>query len=355
MKKIILFLALTIAVVACAQLIKLPPLSHVVAGNFTVHSIEILTNPETFYEGDMLSIGIRINFMRTIAGSNVYSFDLKETETKLMSLRLIGLKIGETHVNLLSYFGPTSEFPSDYQYGGFQIVGFRITKADLDAGYKDIWGWSTSYPLTCQEFTIHVDLDMEPVYGQPMAGYHIGTRKTWVCEKPFTSVHTKGKFVEKDAKAQQSFYRFVSISDVLVEPEPFQRGQPLKMKLLVNSEEVSGEYADMYMTYKIELVYESGKRRSVDHAYGHFSPDAAIRIISRPKSVGVPFLLLDRSGTIVYTLPEEITIPMFDLPGENAIAVEVTFCVYAILDVDRCTPYIFTKRWVARKIFVPEQ
>ncbi|MDK2923270.1 MAG: hypothetical protein PWQ90_711 [Pseudothermotoga sp.] len=189
------------AVLSLAQL--KPPLTHVLPGGFTVSSIEILTNPERFYGQDLINVGVRINFIRTIGLGAAYSIKLKENEIKLMSIRLAGLKLSETETDTLIYYGPTSAFPSNYQYGGFQIVGFHVTKSDLDAGYKEIWGWRVAYPLACRDFSIIADLDMDPIYNQPMAGVHKGARADWTCVQRLTAPMQRCEFVRKDQPSQQ--------------------------------------------------------------------------------------------------------------------------------------------------------
>lgn len=273
MKKVwAVFTLALLAVVSFAQL--KVPLTHVVPGGFTVSSIEILTNPQTFYGQDVIGVGVRINFIRVIGqAAAAYSFDLKEGEIKLMSIRLIGLKLSETETNPLIYQGPTSVFPADYQYGGFQIVGFYITKADLEVGYKELWGWGTAYPLTCRDFTIIADLDMEPVYGQPMAGAHKGAQVDWVClQKVTTPMMQRCQFVRKGEESQpqpQQYYRARRILDILVEPEPFETGQQLKIVVVVESEPAN-QLWDQYLIYWINMKLKNGQTRPVSHSYGSF-------------------------------------------------------------------------------------
>lgn len=354
-KALILLTILCITLLGFSQ-IKLP-LTHVTPGGFTVHSIEILTNPTTFYENDVLSVGIKINFQRTIAGSTVYSFDLREGEQKLMSLRLIGLKLSETETNQLVYYGPTSAFPSNYQYGGFQIVGFFVTKADLDAGFKEIWGWRTVSPLACRDFSIVVDLDMDPVYGQPMAGVHMGTQKSWTCSRPVTSPFGRCQFAEKvqQTQSQQTttqYYWPKDISDIVVEPEPFEVGQSLRVTVILNSEPTSSPW-DYYMVYWVTVTYQNGQTRTIPHTYGNFNPNTAIIITSTPKSKDIRTLVLDHAGSISYTLPESITITQTAAANVPISQVEIKVQIWAGLDVDRFSPYDFVKKWVAKTVFVP--
>lgn len=356
MKKILTISVVIFALTLCLAQIKLP-LTHVTPGGFTVHSIEILTNPTTFYENDILNVGIRINFSRTISGSTAYSFDLKEGEQKLMSIRLIGLKLSETETNLLLYNGPASAFPSNYQYGGFQIVGFFLTKADLDAGFKEIWGWRVASSLACREFSIIADLDMDPVYGQPMAGAHVGVQKTWTCSKPVTSPFGRCQFIEKTQQAQSQqattlHYQPKDISDIIVEPEPFELGQQLKVTVVLNSEPTSNPW-DYYMVYWITVTYQNGQTRTIPHSYGNFNPNSAIIITSAPKSKDIRTLILDRPGAISYTLPENITITQAAVANIPITQIEIKVQIWAGLDVDRFSPYDFVKRWIAKTVFVP--
>ncbi|MFN4190592.1 MAG: hypothetical protein ACK4E2_06330 [Pseudothermotoga sp.] len=354
--KRILAVSIIFVVALCFAQIKLP-LTHVVPSGFTIHSIEILTNPTTFYENDKIGVGVKINFMRAVAGANVYSFELKEGEIKLMSLRLIGLKLSETETNFLVYNGPTSAFPSNYEYGGFQIVGFYVTKADLDAGYKEIWGWTNLSPLPCRDFYIVADLDVDPVYGQPLAGYHIGEKKVWTCTRPVTSPFGRCQFTEKTGQTQPQqpsaqYYQPKDISDIIVEPEPFELGQPLKINVVVNSEPASSPW-DYYMVYWVTVTYSNGQTRTIPHSYGNFNPNSAIIITSNPKSKDIRTLVLDRPGPISYTLPESITITQSAVANIPITQVEIKVQIWAGLDADRFSPYNFTERWQAKTVFVP--
>lgn len=357
MKRIATLSIVLLAVVLCFGQIKLP-LTHVTPGGFTVHSINILVSPEPFYEQDMLNVGVRINFIRVMAGA-AHSFDLKEGEQKLMTLRLIGLKLSETETNLLIYSGPGSAFPSDYQYGGFQIVGFFVTKADLDAGFKEIWGWRTSSPLVCRDFSIIADLDMEPVYEQPLSGFHIGAQRAWTCSRPVTSPFGRCQFIEKTQQAQSQqtavqYYQPKDISDIVVEPEPFELGQSLKVTVILNSEPSSSPW-DYYMVYWITVTYQNGQTRTIPHTYGNFNPSSAIVLTSTPKSTDVRTLILDRVGSISYTLPEHIVIPQTAVANVPITQIEIKAQIWAGLDVDTFSPYTFVKRWIAKTVFVPAQ
>jgi len=351
------FLA-TLLIVSCllcigfAQ-IKLP-LTQVTTGGFTVHSIEILTSPQTFYQNDILNVGIRINFIRTIAGGSAYSFDLKEGEQKLMTLRLIGLKLSEAETNVLLYYGPTSALPSNYQYGGFQIVGFFVTKADLDAGFKEVWGWRSADPLVCRDFTIIADLDMDPVYGQPMAGVHKGAQRTWIASKPVTSPFGRCQFSEKTEQTQpqqttSQYFWPKSITDIIVEPEPFESGQALKIAVVLNSEPSSSPY-DYYLVYWVTVTYQNGQSATIPHSWGNFNPNTAFIITSAPKSKDVRTIVLDRAGDVSFLLPESITIPKSNIAITQ---IEIKFQIWAGLDVDRYRPYDYVERWVAKTVFVP--
>lgn len=351
MRKIFVVVFLLILTVIFAQ-IKLP-LTHVVPGGFTVHSIEILTSPQNFYGGDMINVGVRINFIRVMAQTGVYSFDLKENEVKLMSLRLIGLKLSETETNQLNYYGPTSVFPSNYQFGGFQIVGFYISKADLDAGYKEIWGWRTASPLACRNFSIIADLDMEPVYGQPMAGVHKGAQVDWICLQRVTAPGQRCQFALKEQAAPQpsqtqQYFHAKEIVDIIVEPEPFETGQELKITVVVNSETVLSPQ-DEYLVYWVTVKYQSGQTATIPHSYGNFNPNSAILITSTPRSSDIRNFVLDRAGRVSYTVPESVKIPM----GAPVVEVEIKTQLWAGLDADRFSPHNFIKRWVAKTVFVP--
>ncbi|MEJ5229930.1 MAG: hypothetical protein WHT65_07995 [Pseudothermotoga sp.] len=329
------------------------PLTHVTVGGFTVHSIEILTNPQTFYQNDILNVGIRINFIRTIAGASVYSFDLKEGEQKLMSLRLIGLKLSETETNQLLYYGPTSSFPANYQYGGFQIVGFFVTKADLDAGFKEVWGWRTASPLACRDFTIIVDLDMDPVYGQPTAGAHMGTQKSWICSMPVTSPFGRCQFTEAQQAQSQTgttkYYWPKGISDIVVEPEPFEVGQPLRITVLLDSEPTSSPQ-EYYLVYWVKVMYQNGQIRTIPHTLGNFSPETAYIITSTPGAGNNRTIVLDRAGDVSFLLPESITVPQSNVAITQ---IEILFQIWGGFDVDTYRPYDYVERWVPKTVFVP--
>jgi len=329
------------------------PLTHVVAGGFTVSSIEILTNPEKFYGQSIINVGVRINFIRTVGQAAAYSFDLKENEIKLMSIRLIGLKLSETETNTLIYYGPTSAFPSNYQYGGFQIVGFYVTKADLDAGYKEIWGWRVSYPLACRNFSIIADLDMDPVYNQPMAGVHKGAQVDWVSVQRVTAPMQSCEFVRKDQVSQQQtqqYFQVERILDILVEPEPFELGQQLKITVLADSKPQTNPW-DQYLVYWINVKYQNGQTSTIPHSFGNFNPNSAIIVTSTPKGAGdVRYFVVNQAGSVSYVLPETIKIPF----NSSIVEVEIKVQLWAGLDVDRFSPYDFTKRWVAKIVFVPK-
>lgn len=352
MRKIFVVVFLLVLTVIFAQ-IKLP-LTHVVPGGFTVQSIEILTNPQNFYGGDVINVGARINFIRVMAQAGVYSFDLKENEVKLMSLRLIGLKLSEAETNQLIYYGPTSVFPSNYQFGGFQIVGFYISKADLDAGYKEIWGWRTASPLACRNFSIIADLDMEPVYGQPTAGVHKGAQFDWICLQKVTAPGQRCQFALKEQAAQQpsqqvrQYYHAKEIVDIIVEPEPFETGQELKITVVVNSETVPNPW-DEYLVYWVTVKYQNGQTASIPHSYGNLNPNSAIVVTSTPRSSDIRNFVLDRVGRVSYTIPESVKIPI----GAPVVEVEIKAQLWAGLDPDRFSPHNFIKRWVAKTVFVP--
>lgn len=161
-----------------------------IPGGYTVVVKDLLVRPQPFTAGSKISVGIRLAFqwvakVTTLPSqpgpkSSPYVFQLPTgAPCKLMSLRLQGLLLSPTEVNLLEYYGPTSMFPADYSYGGFQIVGFCVTAADLKQGFKDIWGWSTASPLACRDFRIVVDLDANPQFKNPMAGVHMGLDRQW--------------------------------------------------------------------------------------------------------------------------------------------------------------------------------
>ncbi|MCS7175876.1 hypothetical protein [Pseudothermotoga sp.] len=348
MKRGLAVFILSLVVVLNFAQIKLP-FTHVVSGGFTVHSIEILTVPQTFQGGDTISVGVKINFIRVMAQANVYSFDLKEGEQKLMSIRLIGLKLSETETNPLIYYGPTSVFPNSYQYGGFQIVGFYITKADLEAGYKEIWGWRTASSLACRNFTVIADLDMEPVYAQPTAGVHKSAQAEWICLQKTTAPGQKCQFTLKDQSLQtRQHYHAKEIVDIIVEPEPFETGQELKITVVVNSEPVSQPW-DEYLVYWVTVKYQNGQTASIPHSYGTFNPNLAIIVTSAPKTNDVRNFVLDRPGSIGYTMPEFIKLPL----NAPIVELEIKAQLWAGLDADRFSPHNFIKRWVAKTVFVP--
>lgn len=349
MKKLLWLFMVLLASLSFAQ-IKLP-LTHVVPGGFTVSSIEILTNPETFYGQDTISVGVRINFMRVMAQAATYSFDLKESEQKLMSLRLIGLKLSETETNTLLYYGPTSIFPANYQYGGFQIVGFYVTKADLDAGYKEIWGWRTASPLACRNFSIIADLDMDPVYGQPMAGVHKGAQANWICVQKVTAPMQKCQFVRQDQASQsqtQQYYQTEQILDIVVEPEPFESGQELRITVIADSRPITQPW-EQYLVYWVTVKYQNGQTSTIPHSLGNFNPSSAIVITSTPRTNDVRYFVLNQAGAVKYVLPETIKIPF----NTSIVEVEIKMQIWAGLDVDSFSPYNFIKRWVAKTVFVP--
>lgn len=348
MKKALLWLVVFLCSAPCLTQVKLP-LTHAVPGGFTVSSIEILTIPPTFFGQDVIEVGVRINFMRVIAQGAADSFDLKEGEVRLMSLRLIGLKLSETETNQLVYHGPSSVFPSSYQYGGFQIVGFYVTKADLDAGYKEIWGWRPASPLACRSFRIVVDLDLDPVYGQPMSGVHKGTQAEWACEQKTSAPGQRCQFSRKDSSPQQvqRYYQTEKVLDVMVEPEPFEAGQELKLTIVVDSQPTSQPW-EQYIVYRVTVKYQNGQTATIPHSYGTFNPNLAIVLTSVPKTNDVRNFILDRVGPISYTVPEPVKIP-----AGSIVEVEIRVQIWAGLDVDRFRPYEFVKRWIAKTLFVP--
>jgi len=125
-------------------------------------------------EGQKLSVGVRINFTkRTIIpgapGQKVCDCGFEGPSgtptkfwSKILSLRLIGIKYSATETNLLEYYGPTPAFPP-YDYGGFPVIGFVVTENDLNRGYIDVWGWTSKEPLQCRDAAIYASL---AVYNQ---------------------------------------------------------------------------------------------------------------------------------------------------------------------------------------------
>jgi hypothetical protein len=129
---------------------------------------DILVNPANFSTSDRISVGVRVKFIKqTIIpgpkGPQLCScaFEIPDNApiywAKILSLRLIGIKYSETEINLLQYYGSTPPF-QPYDYSGFSVIGFRVTKADLLKGYIDVWGWSPKEPLQCRDFTIAASL-----------------------------------------------------------------------------------------------------------------------------------------------------------------------------------------------------
>lgn len=54
-------------------------------------------------------------------------------------------------------------YPNDY--GGFSVIGFGVTKDNLEKGYTDVWGWRPKEPLQCRDFDIYVSLAIYPKEG----------------------------------------------------------------------------------------------------------------------------------------------------------------------------------------------
>jgi len=120
-------------------------------------------------EGERLSVGVRVKFTKKtivpITSSQSRhncafegpSDTLTKNWSKIMSIRLTGIKYSGTETNLLEYSGPTFAFPP-YKEDGFPVIGFVVTENDLKKGYIDIWGWTSKEPLRCEEGIIYASL-----------------------------------------------------------------------------------------------------------------------------------------------------------------------------------------------------
>lgn len=104
------------------------------------------------------------------------------------------------------------------------------------------------------------------------------------------------------------------------------------------------------MVYWIHVKYQNGQESSIAHLFGNFDPNSAIIVTSTPKEAGdVRYFVLNREGPVEFVLPEMIKIPF----NGSIVEVEVKVQLWAGLDVDRFSPYEFTKRWIAKIVFVP--
>ncbi len=137
--------------------------------NYWCAEVENLIFSKEPKQGEKLTVGVRIKFTKNMANSLPLpkkncqcAFEgpqgnLVSSWSKILSLRLIGIKYSEKEVNFLEYYGPTPAFPP-YYYSGFPVIGFRVTESDLKRGYLDIWSWVSKEPLQCRESSIYASL-----------------------------------------------------------------------------------------------------------------------------------------------------------------------------------------------------
>lgn len=153
---------------------KIPPQLKILspAETYWTAEIENIIFSEEPQQGQKLSVGVRIKFTqkRTVPGIKVDGCFFKgpltnssEPWSKIMSLRLMGIKYSENEINLLKYEGPTPPFPP-YEYQGFPVIGFVVTAEDLKKGSMEIWKWTSQYPLSSKEGIILASL---AIYNQP--------------------------------------------------------------------------------------------------------------------------------------------------------------------------------------------
>lgn len=137
--------------------------------NYWCAEVENLIFSKEPKQGEKLTVGVRIKFTKIKSNPlshrqnncecafEVPQGNLVSSWSKILSLRLIGIKYSEKEVNILEYYGPTPAF-SPYSYSGFPVIGFRVNESDLKRGYLDIWSWVSKEPLQCRESSIYASL-----------------------------------------------------------------------------------------------------------------------------------------------------------------------------------------------------
>lgn len=167
-------------------------------------------------EGQKLDVGVRVKFRMIIPRyprqeSCECAFEGPSGSTtklwsKVISLRLIGIKYSETEINLLEHhFIETPDFPSYYYIDGFPVVRFHITQDDLKKGYIDVWGWSSKEPLQCKDGTIYASLavyNKEPYDKRNECHPHPDLKKSFTPKCGIT-------------------YYCAKVEDILIKPEDF--------------------------------------------------------------------------------------------------------------------------------------
>ncbi|MGQ9921369.1 MAG: hypothetical protein ACUVRZ_08565 [Desulfobacca sp.] len=135
--------------------------------------VEDILYPKEPVQGERFTVGVRVKFTKKTVipgapGQKLCSCAFEgptdapaKAWSKTMSLRLIGIKYSANETDLLEYGGPTPAF-YPYDYSGFPVIGFIVTKPDLEKGYIEVWNWASKDPLQARDFDIYVSLAIYP-------------------------------------------------------------------------------------------------------------------------------------------------------------------------------------------------